>query len=77
MILIYLNYKLWLVKWKVIYTKILDTVVLDRNEFNRARRFNGSHAMNIDITGALYTLRTQYRFTRTHRKEGASGDNVY
>ena len=34
MILIYLNYKLWLVKWKVIYTKILDTVVLDRNEFD-------------------------------------------
>ena len=34
MILIYLNYKLWLIQWKIIHTKILDTVVLDRNELD-------------------------------------------
>ena len=34
MILIYLNYKLWLVQWKIILTKILDTVVLDRKELD-------------------------------------------
>ena len=31
MILIYLNYRLWSVKLKVIYGKVLDTLVLDRN----------------------------------------------
>ena len=31
MILIYLNYRFWSVKWRVVYGKALDTLVLDRN----------------------------------------------
>ena len=31
MILIYLNYRLWSIKLKVIYAKTLDTYVLERN----------------------------------------------
>ena len=32
--------------------------------------------MNIDITGALFTLRIQYDSTQTQRKEVASDVNV-
>ena len=31
MILIYLNYRFWSVKWRFVYGKALDTLVLDRN----------------------------------------------
>ena len=31
MVLIYLNYRLWSIKLKVIYAKVLDTLVLERN----------------------------------------------
>jgi len=31
MVLVYLNYRLWSVKLKVIYAKVLDTYVLERN----------------------------------------------
>ena len=31
MILIYLNYRLWSIKLKVIYAKVLDTLVMERN----------------------------------------------
>ena len=31
MILIYINYRLWLIKLKVIYAKVLDTLCLERN----------------------------------------------
>ena len=31
MILIYLNYRFWLRKWKLTYAKFLNTFMLDRN----------------------------------------------
>ena len=39
MVLIYLNYRLWSIKLKVIYAKVLDTLVLERN--GNVPRLNG------------------------------------
>ena len=41
------------------------------------KKSNASPSINIDITGALFTLRIQYEFIRTQCKEGATDANVY
>ena len=50
----------------------------ERDEAHCLRKSFRRHenpSMNIDITGALFTLRIQYEYTQTQCKEGASDAN--
>ena len=83
MVLIYLNYRFWLRKWKLTYAKFLNTFILDSNgELNFLLKLiigmncNASPRMNNEIFGALFTLKILSEYT-TQFKVGAKYSNIY
>ena len=53
MVLIYLNYRLWSIKLKVIYAKVLDTYVFERNGNKLSNNVNGLHCKPFLVSSSL------------------------
>ena len=53
MVLIYLNYRLWSIKLKVIYAKVLDTYVFERNGNELSNNVNGLHCKPFLVSSSL------------------------